>query len=172
MSEEEEVENYNSSIFSKPILYNEEKKNLLKSRKKEMISDLNSIIQNLKEKQDIDEFIRSKLDAIAKNKIFYSDLKDNKGKFTLFFLVKIIGFLFLTSNIVGIFQIIGIQESLEEEIFDSIKLYFNGNNITNSTNITTIDFTNSTTIDFYHKVYSQKSYQEFLSFLYYLFYLI
>ena len=137
-----------------------------------MISDLNSIIQNLKEKQDIDEFIRSKLDAIGKNKIFYSDLKDNKGKFTLFFLVKIIGFLFLTSNIVGIFQIIGIQESLEEEIFDSIKLYFNGNNSTNSTNITTIDFTNITTIDFYHKVYSQKSYQEFLSFLYYLFYLI
>ena len=160
MSEEEEVENYNSSIFSKPILYNEEKKNLLKSRKKAMISDLNSIIQNLKEKQDIDEFIRSKLDAIAKNKIFYSDLKDNKGKFTLFFLVKIIGFLFLTSNIVGIFQIIGIQESLEEEIFDSIKLYFNGNNITNSTNstnITTIDFTNSTTIDFYHKVYSNNT---------------
>ena len=30
MSEEEEVENYNSSIFSKPILYNEEKKNLSK----------------------------------------------------------------------------------------------------------------------------------------------
>ena len=28
---EEEAENYNSSIFSKPILYNEEKKNLLKS---------------------------------------------------------------------------------------------------------------------------------------------
>ena len=128
------------------MLLNEEKTNLLKSRKKDMASDLYSVINNLKEKKDIDDFIKSKLDAIAKNKIFFSDPKDNKGKFILFFLVKIIGFLFLTSNIVGIFQIIGIQESLEEEIFDSIKLYFNGNN---STNITTIDF--------YHKVYSNNT---------------
>ena len=142
----EEQKNVYPSIFKKSMLLNEEKTNLLKSRKKDMTSDLYSIINNLKEKKDIDDFIKSKLDAIAKNKIFFSDLKDNKGKFTLFFLVKIIGFLFLTSNIVGIFQIIGIQESLEEEIFDSIKLYFNGNN---STNITTIDF--------YHKVYSNNT---------------
>ena len=142
----DEQKNVYPSIFKKSMLLNEEKTNLLKSRKKDMTSDLYSIINNLKEKKDIDDFIKSKLDAIAKNKIFFSDLKDNKGKFTLFFLVKIIGFLFLTSNIVGIFQIIGIQESLEEEIFDSIKLYFNGNN---STNITTIDF--------YHKVYSNNT---------------
>ena len=142
----EEQKNVYPSIFKKSMLLNEEKTNLLKSRKKDMTSDLYSIINNLKEKKDIDDFIKSKLDAIAKNKIFFSDLKDNKGKFTLFFLVKIIGFLFLTSNIVSIFQIIGIQESLEEEIFDSIKLYFNGNN---STNITTIDF--------YHKVYSNNT---------------
>ena len=158
----EEQKNVYPSIFKKSMLLNEEKTNLLKSRKKDMTSDLYSIINNLKEKKDIDDFIKSKLDAIAKNKIFFSDLKDNKGKFTLFLLVKIIGFLFLTSNIVGIFQIIGIQESLEEEIFDSIKLYFNGNN---STNITTIDF--------YHKVYSNntKKLPGILSFLFYLFYL-
>ena len=142
MSAKEEA--FGSTILKEKNAYDEECENMLKSRKKDMTSDLYGLITNLKEKKNIKEFIEAKIDDLDKKKLFYSDLKDNKGKFTIIFLVKIIGFLFLTSNITGIYQLIGIQESLEEEVFDSVKFYFNGNATNNS-------------INFYQKVYSNNT---------------
>ena len=49
---------------NKDQLYKEETERLLKSRKEEMISDLYKIINNLKEKKDINEFIESKIDYL------------------------------------------------------------------------------------------------------------
>ena len=59
---------------NKDQLYKEETERLLKSRKEEMISDLYKIINNLKEKKDINEFIESKIDYL-KNTVLFSDLK-------------------------------------------------------------------------------------------------
>ena len=84
----EEQKNVYPSIFKKSMLLNEEKTNLLKSRKKDMTSDLYSIINNLKEKKDIDDFIKSKLDAIAKNKIFFQTSKITKANLLFSFLLK------------------------------------------------------------------------------------
>ena len=125
-------------------IYNEELLNLSKSRKKDLTKDLYSLINNLNEKKNINDFIESKIDMLGNVKIFYSELDNKKSKFTLFFLVKIVGFLFLTSHIIGTYQLIGIKSSLEEEVFDSIKMYFNGN-------------TTNNTINFYQKVYSNNT---------------
>ena len=150
MTDKENEDNENEFLpwIKKTEEYNEEYKTLIKSRKKDMIHDLYRIIDNLKEKNDIDEFIKTKIDNRDKTKIFYSDIKDFDSEWTAFFLVKIIGFLFLTSYIVGIFHLIGIKESLEEEALDSIKAYINGN---------TTNTTNTTNINFYQKVYSNNT---------------
>ena len=84
----EEQKNVYPSIFKKSMLLNEEKTNLLKSRKKDMTSDLYSIINNLKEKKDIDDFIKSKLDAIAKIKFFFQTSKITKANLLFSFLLK------------------------------------------------------------------------------------
>ena len=139
-----EIEGIMAPTFNAKQIYDEECENLLKARKKDMTSDLYVLIHNLKEKKDMKEFIDSKVDELESAKVFYSDIKDNKGKFTIFFLVKIIGFLFLTSHIIGTYQLMGIKDSLEEEVIDSIKIFFTGN-------------TTNNTIDFYQKVYSNNT---------------
>ena len=136
------------SCWENKLQYDKEEKQLFKSRKNDMSSDLYGLIENLREKEDISEFIKSKIDSKEKEKVFYSDLKSKDNILTSFFYVKIIGFLFLASNIIGIFQLIGIKESLEDEALDSIKLYFNGN---------TTNTTINNTLNFYQKVYSNNA---------------
>ena len=113
-------EEYLPLLKNKKTLYMEETDNLLQSRKREMASDLYGIVENLKSKKNITEFIESKIDYLDNTKLFYSDINDNKNSCILFFIIKIIGFFFLTTYLIGIFQLIGIKDSLEEETFDSI----------------------------------------------------
>ena len=92
---------------NKDKLYKEETERLLKSRKEEMISDLYKIINNLKEKKDINEFIESKIDYL-KNTVLFSDLKKEQ-KCEVFSKVKISGFLFLAFYLMGIYPLIGLK---------------------------------------------------------------
>ena len=139
-----EEEEYLPLLKNKKTLYMEETDNLLQSRKREMASDLYGIVENLKSKKNITEFIESKIDYLDNTKLFYSDINDNKNSCILFFIIKIIGFFFLTTYLIGIFQLIGIKDSLEEETFDSIIFFFKGNRENN-------------TFTFYQKLYSNNT---------------
>ena len=130
-----------NELPDKKTLYKEEIENLLKSRKKELSSDIYGIINNLKQKKDIQEFIEANIDYLDNQRIFFSGINSNMNKKVIFFVVKIIGFCFLTCYLIGIFQLIGIKESLEEEALESIKFYFTGSK-------------SNYTVDFYHKIYS------------------
>ena len=139
-----EEEEYLPLLKNKKTLYMEETDNLLQSRKREMASDLYGIVENLKSKKNITEFIESKIDYLDNTKLFYSDINDNKNSCILFFIIKIVGFFFLTTYLIGIFQLIGIKDSLEEETFDSIIFFFKGNRENN-------------TFTFYQKLYSNNT---------------
>ncbi len=110
---------------NKDQLYKEETERLLKSRKEEMISDLYKIINNLKEKKDINEFIESKIDYL-KNTILFSDMKKEQ-KCEVFAKVKLFGFIFLAFYLMGIYPLIGLKNSLEVEFLNSIILFFKRN---------------------------------------------
>ena len=138
--------------FQKPNLFSKEREKLSKS-----------IIGDLKGEKDKKKFIGKKMGN--KIKILHSKIKyNNNNKFILFFLVKIINFLILIFKMIGIYQLIYIKESFEEEPINSDKLYFIGN-----TNTNTINNTNY----FYQKFYSNNAQilpWYFLSFL--IFYVI
>ena len=121
--------------FQKPNLFSKEREKLSKS-----------IIGDLKREKDKKKFITKKMDN--KIKILHSKIKYNNNKFILFFLVKIINFLILIFKMIGIYQLIYIKESFEEEPINSDKLYFIGN-----TNTNTINNTNY----FYQKFYSNNA---------------
>ena len=129
---------------SKKTLFMEETDNLLQSRKKEMASDLYGIVNSLKSKKNITEFFESKIDYLDDTKLFYSDIDDNKSCCYLFLFIKIVGFLFLTTYFMGIYQLIGIKDCLEEEALESIIFFVKGSKENN-------------TIGFYQKLYSNNT---------------
>ena len=130
-------------LKSKRTLFMEETDNLLESRKSEMASDLYRIVDNLKSKKNITEFIESKIDYLDDTRLFYSDI-NNTNNCILFLVIKIIGFLFLTSYLIGVFQLIGVKDSIEEETLESIIFFIQGSKGNN-------------TIDFYQKLYSNNT---------------
>ena len=115
----------------KKKLYQEETDELLKSRKDEFISDLHRIIKNLESKKDINEFIESKIDYFKDIKLF-SDIKLEK-RCEVFLYVKICGFLFLSTYLIGIFYLMGVKTSLEGEALDSLIYFIKRDNSTNTT---------------------------------------
>ena len=131
-------------LKSKKDLFMEETDNLLQSRKREMASDLYGIVDNLKSKKNITEFIESKIDYLDNTKLFYSDIDDKQNSCFIFFMIKIVGFFFLTLYLIGIFQLIGIKDSLEEETLESIIVFIQGSKKDNTT-------------DFYQKLYSNST---------------
>jgi len=131
-------------LKSKKTLFMEETDNLLQSRKREMASDLYGIVDNLKSKKNITEFIESKIDYLDNTKLFYSDIDDNQNSCLIFFMIKIVGFFFLTLYLIAIFQLIGIKDSLEEETLESIIVFIQG-------------YKKDNTTDFYQKLYSNST---------------
>ena len=104
--------------------YAEENKKLLQSRKKELYDDLNKISHNLNTKKDINEFLEDKKNYLANN--ILAEVKERKSKYAVFFNIKIIGVVFLVLYLIGIYQLTGLNEAIQDEIVYSLKLhYFN-----------------------------------------------
>ena len=104
--------------------YAEENKKLLQSRKKELYEDLNKISHNLNTKIDINEFLEDKKNYLANN--ILAEVKERKSKYAVFFNIKIIGVVFLILYLIGIYQLTGLNEAIQDEIVYSLKLhYFN-----------------------------------------------
>ena len=106
----------------KDVQYKEENKKLLQSRKKELFEDLNKIIHNLNKKKDINEFLEDKKNYLSNN--ILSEVKERKRKNVVFFNIKIVGVFFLFLYLIGIYQLIGFNEAIQDEIIYSLKLHY------------------------------------------------
>ena len=106
----------------KTELYKDEKGQLLIERKNQLLKRLYTISHNLKSKKNIEEFLIDKKDYISDTFQFGDSIK-NYNKKVLFFLIKILGPLFLICFLVVLFQIMEYIVALKEEVFDAIKVY-------------------------------------------------
>jgi hypothetical protein len=96
----------------KTELYKDEKGQLLIERKNQLLKRLYTISHNLKSKKNIEEFLIDKKDYISDTFQFGYSIK-NYNKKVLFFLIKILGPLFLICFLVVLFQIMEYIEALK-----------------------------------------------------------
>ena len=101
--------------------YKEERKSLLKNKKMSLFYKLTSINQRLEKSVDINDFF---IRQINENTNEMHDSIKNRNSFFLVFIIKIIGGIFVTLYLIGVFEIIGIMDAIEEELFSSVLLYF------------------------------------------------
>lgn len=106
-------------------LYDEEKKLIVKREKESFEISLLKISSNLKDKQSVDEFI---IDSKEKSKSYIGKIDESKNKYLIWFNLKILGIIFMTLYITGIYMIIGLKDTVWKEIKSSATLY-----LTNST---------------------------------------
>ena len=119
---------------SRNDLYAKEQEDIMILRKKQFFINLSKIYHNLNQKKGLKEFIEDKKDYLKE--ILLSDIKKSSRCY-IFFIVKIIGLIFISSNLVGIYQLIGINETIKDEVIFTVKrfinLTMNDNNETNTT---------------------------------------
>ena len=101
--------------------YKEERKSLLKNKKMSLFYKLTSINQRLEKSVDINDFF---IRQINENSNEMHDSIKNSNSCFLVFIIKIIGGIFVTLYLIGVFEIIGIMDAIEEELFSSVLLYF------------------------------------------------
>ena len=103
-------------------LYEQEKKDLIVLRKKQFFSNLSLIAHSINKKKDINEFLENNKDYLQE--YLLSDInKDSRGY--IFFIVKIIGLIFVSLNLIGIYQLKGVNETIKDEVIFSIKRFIN-----------------------------------------------
>lgn len=118
-------------------LYEKEQKDIIILRKKQFFNNLSKISHNLNKKKDIKEFIEDKKDYFQK--FLFSDI-NKSSRCYIFFIIKIIGLIFISSNLVGIYQLMGINETIKDEVIFTVKRFINitmnNTNVTNEINNT------------------------------------
>ena len=111
-----EDDNYNPFERTKEFL--ERETNLLKERKNQLVKDLNDISGRLEKENNLDAFIYHNVDdilGISKVVIHMSDICS-------FINIKIIGTIFMTFYFIGILEIIGLLNTIKEEIKASFNI--------------------------------------------------
>ena len=101
--------------------YKEERLSLLKEKKTSLFNKLTEINKILENSNDINDFFVRKINDNTNG--MYDPIK-NRNYCLLLFKIKIIGGIFVTLYLIGVFEIIGIMDAIEEELFGSILQYF------------------------------------------------
>ena len=107
---------------SRNELYAKEQEDIIILRKKQFFTNLTKISHNLNKKKDIKEFIEDKKDYLQD--FLLSDI-NKSSRCYIFFIVKIIGLIFISSNLVGIYQLIGLNETIKDEVIFTVKRFIN-----------------------------------------------
>ena len=100
--------------------YNEEKKLLVDKEKDLLMINLLTIYDNLKDKESVDQFL---LDSKKEEQAFVGEIDESKNKCIIWFNMKILGIIFMTLYITGIYVIIGLKDAVWKEIKASASLH-------------------------------------------------
>lgn len=115
----EEIKNEYEHVFSRLNKELEREEDLLKKRKEKLNEDLTDISSKLQNEKTIDTFIYNNVDDI----IDISEVLVNwVNTIFSFIIIKIIGTIFITLYFIGILEVIGLLNTLGEEILSSINL--------------------------------------------------
>ena len=101
--------------------FDKKTKNLLKERKVQLHDNLTHFAKDLEKEEDFDSFILNQVDDICG---ISQDFKDCVNQCCAFIAIKVIGTIFMTLYFIGILEIIGVLNTIKEEISSSFKLIF------------------------------------------------
>ena len=122
---------------TKSQLYEEEKVALIQKEKSNFTTALKEITLKIESKKSIENFIKS---ALKEDDPILPEIKEQKDEFLIWFNMKILGVVFMTIYILGLYIYIGFMNSIMEEIKFSATLYLS--NTTRSENETFYDVYN------------------------------
>ena len=97
----------------------EKEKNLAFEKKVQLEESLDNINSRLKDEESIGNFIINNIDDDSDSS---GTIKESVNTFYSFFIIKIVGTIFLTLYFVGILEIIGLMNTVKKEISDSFSL--------------------------------------------------
>ena len=106
------------------LIYNvlEYNKELLTTRKKQLYDRLKNISDDLNKSEDLDSFL---FNRVGENEYEPPEIpRMGISTFFAFFTIKILGLIFITIYLIGIFELIGVTKAILDEIIFSIKLNF------------------------------------------------
>ena len=110
-------------LLNAMIEYNRKNDKLLKERKVQLYNELTQFTSNLEKEKDLDSFILHHVeDVLGVSQDFEECVTPISG----FIVVKVLGTVFITLYFVGILEIIGIVNTLEQEMILSFKLALRG----------------------------------------------
>ena len=97
----------------------EKEENLAYQKKVQLEESLDNINSRLKDEESIGNFIINNIDDDSDSS---GTIKESVNTFYSFFIIKIVGTIFLTLYFVGILEIIGLMNTVKKEISDSFNL--------------------------------------------------
>ena len=101
-------------------IYKEENLSLLEKKKESLSGRLKNIHERLENKSDLDDFLESQIIEVTHPEENYLKIKD---RCLLLFIIKIIGTIFVTLYLIGIFELICVMDAIKLEFFASFRLY-------------------------------------------------
>ena len=111
--------------------YNKEKEFIINNEKKSLIEDLNTVSTNINKYKTVRDFL---LISRKKSKKIMPEITSERNKCFICFNLRVIGVIFMTLYITGLYIYIGLKDSIMEEIKVSAKIYlFNSKRVDNST---------------------------------------
>ena len=111
--------------------YNKEKEFIINNEKKSLIEDLNKVSKNINKYKTVRDFL---LISRKKSKKIMPEITSERNKCFICFNLRVIGVIFMTLYITGLYIYIGLKDSIMEEIKVSAKIYlFNSKRVDNST---------------------------------------
>ena len=105
---------------TKKELYDEEKAVLILKEKSIFAKSLREITAKIESKKSVENFLKSALKEDDPN---MPEIKEQKDEFIIWFNMKILGVVFMTLYIIGLYIYIGFMNSIMEEIKASATLY-------------------------------------------------
>ena len=105
---------------TKKELYDEEKAVLILKEKSIFTKSLREITIKIESKKSVENFLKS---ALKKDEPNMPEIKEQKDEFIIWFNMKILGVVFMTLYIIGLYIYIGFMNSIMEEIKASATLY-------------------------------------------------
>ena len=100
--------------------YEEEQEELIKKEKSIFIESLNAISSNIANKKSVENFLKAN---IKENEPIIPEINEEQSEILIFFNMKILGVVFMTLYITGVYIFIGFMDSVMAEIKFSAKLY-------------------------------------------------
>ena len=97
----------------------EKEEDLASQKKVQLEESLDNINSRLKDEESIGNFILNNIDDDSNSS---GTIKESVNTFYSFFIIKIVGTIFLTLYFVGILEIIGLMNTVRKEISDSFNL--------------------------------------------------